>query len=125
MGQGGETSSPEELRLNRCERRCVRLDLGHVSGPVAGAGFVPKNLDLKIVDKVLSISNNSAFSYARMLARLEGIAGGISSGAVLAAAIEMNEDKSMTGKNTVIILPSFAERYLSTPLFSEMSDEKN
>ncbi|MFL2660568.1 MAG: cysteine synthase A [Alphaproteobacteria bacterium] len=90
-----------------------------------GAGFVPKNLDLKIVDKVLSISNNSAFSYARMLARLEGIAGGISSGAVLAAAIEMNEDKSMTGKNTVIILPSFAERYLSTPLFSEMSDEKN
>ena len=90
-----------------------------------GAGFIPKNLDLEIVDKVLSISNNSAFSYSRMLARLEGIAGGISSGAVLAAAIEINEDLSMEDKNTVIILPSFAERYLSTQLFSEMSDEKN
>lgn len=90
-----------------------------------GAGFVPKNLDLNIVDKVLSISNNSAFSYSRMLARLEGIAGGISSGAVLAAAIEINEDQTMLGKNTIIILPSFAERYLSTPLFSEIPDEKN
>ena len=60
-----------------------------------------------------------------MLARLEGIAGGISSGAVLAAAIEINEDQTMLGKNTIIILPSFAERYLSTPLFSEIPDEKN
>ena len=58
-----------------------------------------------------------------MLAKVEGIAGGISSGAVLSAAVEINEEISMKNKNTVIILPSFAERYLSTPLFSELSNE--
>ena len=88
-----------------------------------GAGFIPKNLNLKIIDRVLSISNNSAFSYARMLAKFEGIAGGISSGAVLSAAVEINEEISMRNKKTVIILPSFAERYLSTALFSEIPNE--
>ena len=89
-----------------------------------GAGFLPKNLNMDIIDKVLSVSNNSAFYFARMLAKIEGIAGGISSGAVLSAAIELNEDLKMKNKNTIIILPSFAERYLSTPLFSDMSNEK-
>ncbi len=89
-----------------------------------GAGFLPKNLNMHIIDKVLSVSNNSAFYFARMLAKIEGIAGGISSGAVLSAAIELNEDFKMKNKNTIIILPSFAERYLSTPLFSDMSNEK-
>ena len=89
-----------------------------------GAGFLPKNLNMDIIDKVLSVSNNSAFYFARMLAKVEGIAGGISSGAVLSAAIELNEDIKMKNKNTIIILPSFAERYLSTPLFSDMSNEK-
>ena len=89
-----------------------------------GAGFLPKNLNMNIIDKVLSVSNNSAFYFARMLAKIEGIAGGISSGAVLSAAIELNEDLKMKDKNTIIILPSFAERYLSTPLFSDMSNEK-
>ena len=84
---------------------------------------MPKNLDLKYIDKVLSISNNSAFYYARILARFEGIAGGISSGAALSAAIEINEEVSMKNKNTIIILPSFAERYLSTQLFSEFIDD--
>lgn len=88
-----------------------------------GAGFLPKNLDLKYIDKVLSISNNSAFYYARILAKFEGIAGGISSGAALSAAVEINEEVIMKNKNTVIILPSFAERYLSTPLFSEVLNE--
>ena len=90
-----------------------------------GAGFLPKNLNMDIIDKVLSVSNNSAFYFARMLAKIEGIAGGISSGAVLSAAIELNEDLNMKNKNTIIILPSFAERYLSTPLFSDMSNEKS
>ena len=89
-----------------------------------GAGFLPKNLNMDIIDKVLSVSNNSAFYFARMLAKIEGIAGGISSGAVLSAAIELNEDLKMKDKNTIIILPSFAERYLSTPLFSDISNEK-
>ena len=57
------------------------------------------------------------------MAKLEGIAGGISSGAALAAAIELNEEKYMKNKNTVIIIPSFAERYLSTALFSDMDYE--
>ncbi len=89
-----------------------------------GAGFLPKNLNMNIIDKVFSVSNNSAFYFARMLAKIEGIAGGISSGAVLSAAVELNEDSNMKDKNTIIILPSFAERYLSTPLFSDMSNEK-
>ena len=89
-----------------------------------GAGFLPKNLNMDIIDKVFSVSNNSAFYFARMLAKIEGIAGGISSGAVLSAAVELNEDLKMKNKNTIIILPSFAERYLSTPLFSDMSNEK-
>ena len=89
-----------------------------------GAGFLPKNLNMNIIDKVFSVSNNSAFYFARILAKIEGIAGGISSGAVLSAAIELHEDSNMKDKNTIIILPSFAERYLSTPLFSDMSNEK-
>ena len=89
-----------------------------------GAGFLPKNLNMDIIDKVFSVSNNSAFYFARILAKIEGIAGGISSGAVLSAAIELHEDSNMKDKNTIIILPSFAERYLSTPLFSDMSNEK-
>ena len=89
-----------------------------------GAGFLPKNLNMNIIDKVFSVSNNSAFYFARMLAKIEGIAGGISSGAVLSSAIELHEDSNMKDKNTIIILPSFAERYLSTPLFSDMSNEK-
>ena len=85
-----------------------------------GAGFVPKVLDQNVIDKVLSINNNTAFNFSRILARLEGIPAGISSGAAVAAAVEINEDIEMKNKNTVIIIPSFAERYLSTPLFSDI-----
>ncbi len=85
-----------------------------------GAGFIPKILDVKIIDKILQISNNSAFEFSRILAKYEGIPAGISSGAVLAAAVELNENKKMKNKNTVIIIPSFAERYLSTQLFNEI-----
>ena len=58
-----------------------------------GAGFIPSILELNVIDKILSISSSSAFEYSRKLAKLEGIAGGISSGAVLAAAVELNEEK--------------------------------
>ncbi len=84
-----------------------------------GAGFIPKNLDKKLIDEIISINNNTAFEYSRLLAKLEGIPAGISSGAALAATIEINERKTMENKKTVVILPSFAERYLSTPLFSD------
>jgi len=82
-----------------------------------GAGFVPDNLDRSVVDEVLTIGNETAFDTARKLARSEGIPVGISSGAAVAAAIEVAERPEMAGKTIVIILPSFAERYLSTALF--------
>ncbi|MEL6765709.1 MAG: cysteine synthase A [Pseudomonadota bacterium] len=82
-----------------------------------GAGFVPRNLDISLIDEVLTVANASAFDTARALARLEGIAGGISSGAAVAAALEVAERPEMAGKRLLAVLPSFAERYLSTPLF--------
>ena len=85
-----------------------------------GAGFIPENLLINMVDEIISINNNTAFEYAKIMARVEGIPVGISSGAALAAAIEINEQPCMDEKNTVVIIPSFAERYLSTPLFSDL-----
>ncbi len=82
-----------------------------------GAGFVPENLNTAMIDEVLKIGNETAFATARKVARLEGIACGISSGAALAAALEVAERPEMAGKNIITILPSFAERYLSTALF--------
>ena len=84
-----------------------------------GAGFIPKNLDINIIDETLSISNNSAFFFSRELAKCEGIPGGISTGAAIAAAIEIHEKTEMQNLCSVIIIPSFAERYLSTELFNE------
>ena len=85
-----------------------------------GAGFVPENLNVNLIDEVMSINNYTAFEYSKKLAKIEGIPVGISSGAAVAAAVEINEKKTMKNKNTVVIIPSFAERYLSTPLFSDL-----
>lgn len=82
-----------------------------------GAGFVPGILKRDLIDEVLQIGNETAFSMSRKVAKLEGLAVGISSGAALAAAVEVAERPEMKGKNIVVILPSFAERYLSTALF--------
>jgi len=82
-----------------------------------GAGFVPDVLDRKVIDEVLTVSNASAFAMARKVAKIEGLPVGISSGAALAAAVELGRRPEMKGKRIVIILPSFAERYLSTALF--------
>ncbi|MEN2977144.1 cysteine synthase A [Tistrella bauzanensis] len=83
-----------------------------------GAGFVPEILDRSVIDEVLTIANETAFDYARLLARSEGIPSGISSGAAVAAAVEIAQRPDMAGKIIVAIVPSFAERYLSTDLFN-------
>lgn len=82
-----------------------------------GAGFVPKTLDTHVYDEIIPVTNEDAFKNSRDLALLEGIPVGISSGAALTAAIEIGKRPENAGKNIVIIIPSFAERYLSTPLF--------
>jgi cysteine synthase A len=82
-----------------------------------GAGFIPGILDRKVIDEIITIGNETAFSTARKLAKMEGIPGGISSGAAVAAALEVATRKDMAGKTIVAIIPSFAERYLSTALF--------
>jgi len=82
-----------------------------------GAGFVPGILDRSVIDEILKISNENAFATARKVARLEGVPVGISSGAALAAAIELGSRPENAGKQIVVIIPSFAERYLSTALF--------
>ena len=82
-----------------------------------GAGFVPAILDKKVIDEIITISNETAFEMARKVAKLEGIPVGISSGAAIAAALEVGARPENEGKMIVTIIPSFAERYLSTALF--------
>ena len=82
-----------------------------------GAGFVPDVLDKSLIDEVVRIGNETAFKIAREIARLEGLPVGISAGAALAAGIEVGSRPEMAGKTIVVILPDFAERYLSTALF--------
>ncbi len=82
-----------------------------------GAGFIPAILDVKLIDEVIRIGNETAMVTTREVARIEGIACGISSGAAIAAALELAAREQMQGKMIVIVLPDTAERYLSTGLF--------
>lgn len=82
-----------------------------------GAGFVPGVLDRSVIDEVVTVGNQTSFDTARALARLEGIPAGISSGAAVAAALEIGARPGNEGKTIVVIIPSFAERYISSALF--------
>ena len=84
-----------------------------------GAGFVPDNLNTKIYDEVLSVSNEDAFAYGRRIGREEGVLVGISSGAAIRAAVELAKRSENKGKTIVALLPDTGERYLSTPMFAE------
>jgi len=82
-----------------------------------GAGFTPPILDRSVIDEIIAVGNQTAFDTARLTARIEGIPVGISSGAALAAAMDVGRRPENEGKTIVVVIPSFAERYLSTALF--------
>jgi cysteine synthase len=82
-----------------------------------GAGFIPAILEVGLIDEIVRIGNENALAVTREVARLDGVACGISSGAALAAALEVGAHREMAGKTIVVVLPDTAERYLSTPLF--------
>jgi cysteine synthase A len=89
-----------------------------------GAGFVPDVLDLSLVDTIEQVSNDEAIDYARRLTREEGILAGISCGAAVAVAARLAQKPENAGKTIVVILPDSGERYLSSPLFEGIFDEK-
>lgn len=110
-----------ELKMIAVEPEDSPVLSGGAGGPHKiqgiGAGFIPGNMQAELIDEIVTIGNETAFETARQLARLEGVPGGISSGAAIATALEVGARRDMAGKNIVVILPSFAERYLSTALF--------
>jgi cysteine synthase A len=89
-----------------------------------GAGFIPKNLDLSLVDRVEQVTNEEAIAFARRLAREEGILCGISSGAAAAVATRLAEVEEMADKTIVVVLPDGGERYLSSVLFDGLFDSQ-
>ncbi len=82
-----------------------------------GAGFIPENVDRGVIDDVITVTNEESFATSREAARLEGLPAGISSGAALSAALRLGKKPENKGKRIVVVIPSFAERYLSTALF--------
>jgi len=129
VGTGGTlTGIAEVIKPRKPSFRAIAVEpedspvlSGGVPGPHKiqgiGAGFIPPILNTKLIDEVVRISNSTAVETSRLSARLEGLPVGISSGAALAAAIEVGARPEMAGKVIVTIIPSFAERYLSTILF--------
>jgi cysteine synthase A len=129
VGTGGTiTGVGEVLKARRPQVKVVAVEpedaavlSGGRAGPHAidgiGAGFVPEVLNVKVIDEVITIGNETAFETARRCARTEGLPVGVSSGAALAAALEVGARPENRGKLIVVIVASFAERYLSTQLF--------
>jgi cysteine synthase A len=109
------------LRMVAVEPEASHVLSGGKPGPHPlqgiGAGFVPKVLETELIDEIIQVSNEESFAQSRRLARMEGIPGGISSGSALAATLRLAARPEMAGKRIVTIIPSFAERYLSTALF--------
>ena len=84
-----------------------------------GAGFVPKVLDTKVYDEIITVSNEDAFATGKLIGKSEGVLVGISSGAAVHAAVELAGRQENAGKTIVVLLPDTGDRYLSTPLFAD------
>ncbi len=134
VGTGGTiTGVGEVLKERKPSVRVVAVEpaaspvlSGGAKGPHPiqgiGAGFVPANLDTAIIDEVVTVANDDAFAFARRAAREEGLLVGISSGAALWAATQIAARPENVGRQIVVIIPSFGERYLSTALFAGLTD---
>src|SRR5437660_7278575 len=134
VGTGGTiTGVGEVLRARKPSFRCVAVEpdasavlSGGAKGPHPiqgiGAGFIPDILNTKIYDEIIRVKNDDAFAFARRAAREEGLLVGISSGAALWAAVQVARRPESAGKLIVVIIPSFGERYLSTPLYADLAD---
>ena len=133
VGTGGTiTGVGQVLKARKPEVRIVAVEpdaspvlSGGQPGPHKiqglGAGFAPSILDTAVYDEVVAVSNEDSFANARLVARLEGLPVGISSGAALQAAVIVGSREESRGKTMVVIIPSFAERYLSTALFDGLA----
>ena len=134
IGTGGTiTGVGEVIKARKPSFRCVAVEpdasavlSGGQRGPHPlqgiGAGFIPAILNTKIYDEIVRVKNDDAMVMARRIAKEEGILVGISSGAAVWAAVEVAKRPDSAGKLLVVIIPSFGERYLSTPLFADLAD---
>ncbi len=134
IGTGGTiTGAGEVLKARKPSFKCIAVEpdaspvlSGGPAGPHPlqgiGAGFVPSILNTKIYDEIVRVKNDDAMNIARRTAREEGLLVGISSGAAMWAALEVAKRAQNKGKLIVVIIPSFGERYLSTPLFAGLGD---
>lgn len=129
VGTGGTISGTgrglkhrnQDIEIVAVEPTSSSVLLGHMAGQHnlqgIGAGFIPKNYDPNVVDKVIAVTDEQAFESARMLAKREGLLLGISSGAALCAALQLAKKTKYKGKTIVVLFPDTGERYLSTDLF--------
>ena len=134
IGTGGTiTGVGEVIKKRKPSFRCIAVEpdasavlSGGPKGPHViqglGAGFIPEILNTKIYDEIVRVKNDDAMDIARRMAKEEGLLVGISSGAAMWAALEIAKRASSKGKLIVVIIPSFGERYLSTPLFAGLGD---
>jgi cysteine synthase A len=134
VGTGGTITGVGELLKERkpsvqvvaVEPDASAVLSGEAKGPHPiqgiGAGFIPEVLNTKVYDRIVRVKNEDAFSTARRMATQEGLLVGISSGAAVWAALQVGAEPATAGKLIVVIIPSFGERYLSTPLYADLGD---